>query len=64
MTVMTIGKISDYIGNSWKFTDPDNGIDISDKGYIKGSIIRLNINDDYHLSTDISEEINKGWYFK
>ena len=64
MTVMAIGKISDYIGNSWKFTDPDNGIDISDKGYIKGSIIRLNINDDYHLSTDISEEINKGWYFK
>ena len=30
----------------------------------KKQILKLNINDDYHLSTDISEEINKGWYFK
>ena len=59
MTVMAIGKIYDYIPNSWSY---DN---ITDKGYIKGQIIRLEGEiDDAHLQATIIEEINKGWYFK
>ena len=60
MTVMTIGKIYDYIPNSWSYGN------ITDKGYIKGKIIRLNDDkiDDAHLQATIIEEINKGWYFK
>ena len=66
MTVMAIGKISDYIGNTWKCDEKDNGINVTDKGYIKGQIIRLEGNtiDDAHLQATIIEEINKGWYMK
>ena len=57
MTVMAIGKISDYLGNNWTY----NGI--SSKGYIKGKIIRLNIpGQDFHLINEISGEIFKGVY--
>ena len=60
MTVMAIGKIYDYIPNSWSYKD------ITDKGYIKGKIIRLDDDkiDDANLQATIIEEINKGWYFK
>lgn len=59
MTVMAIGRIGDYISNSWSYNN------ITDKGYIKGQIIRLEGNiDDAHLQATIIEEINKGWYFK
>lgn len=59
MTVMAIGKIYDYIPNSWSYGN------ITDKGYIKGQIIRLEGEiDDAHLQATIIEEINKGWYFK
>lgn len=59
MTVMVIGKIYDYIPNSWSYGN------ITDKGYIKGQIIRLEGDiDDAHLQATIIEEINKGWYFK
>ena len=66
MTVMAIGKIRDYIGNTWKCDEKDNGINVTDKGYIKGQIIRLEGNtiDDAHLQATIIEEINKGWYMK
>ena len=66
MTVMAIGKISDYIGNTWKCDEKDNGINVTDKGYIKGQIIRLESDgiDDAHLQATIIEEINKGWYMK
>ena len=66
MTVMAIGKISDYIGNTWKCDEKDNGINVTDKGYIKGQIIRLEGDtiDDAHLQATIIEEINKGWYMK
>ena len=66
MTVMAIGKIRDYIGNTWKCDEKDNGINVTDKGYIKGQIIRLESNgiDDAHLQATIIEEINKGWYMK
>nr|DAK75616.1 MAG TPA: hypothetical protein [Caudoviricetes sp.] len=59
MSVGVIGKISDYIYNSWSYED------ITDKGYIKAQIIRLeNIADDTHLLNAIAEEIYKGVYFK
>ena len=59
MSVGVIGLISDYIYNSWSYED------ITDKGYIKAQIIRLeNIADDTHLLNAISEELYKGVYFK
>ena len=57
MTVMTIGTISQYLGNSWTY----NGI--TNKGYIKGKLIRLDkVEDEYHLSKEIAKEINMGVY--
>lgn len=46
MTVMTIGKIEDYIR--------------SEQSYIKARLIRLDIDDEYHTVKVISEELNKG----
>ena len=63
MTVMAIGRIADYIGNNWTCKVNDN-ISISDKGYIKGQLIRIDINDDYHAVAQIADELNKGVYFK
>ena len=65
MTVMAIGRIADYINNSWTCQINDNTF-INDKGYIKGQLIRLESDniDDAHLQATIIEEINKGWYFK
>lgn len=65
MTVMAIGRIADYINNSWTCQINDNTY-VSDKGYIKGQLIRLESDniDDAHLQATIIEEINKGWYFK
>lgn len=55
MTVMTIGKIEDYINNTWNYGD------ISSQGYIKGKIIKIeNIDEDYHIINAIADEINKG----
>ena len=57
MTVMAIGKIKDYLGNSWSYND------ITSKGYIKGKLIRLEtVEDDYHIINEISNELNKGVY--
>lgn len=59
MTVMAIGKIKDYINNSWSYGD------ITSKGYIKGQLIRLDsIDEDFHLINSISSELNKGVYLK
>lgn len=59
MSVGIIGKISDYIYNSWSYED------ITDKGYIKAQVIRLEtVTDDTHLLNAIAEEIYKGVYFK
>ena len=59
MTVGVIGKISDYINNSWSYGD------ITDKGYIKGQVIRLEgIADDTHMLNAIANELNKGVYTK
>lgn len=60
MTLGIIDKINNYVNNTWTYKN------MTDKGYIKGQIIRLegdNI-DDAHLSGAIFDEINKGWYFK
>lgn len=48
MTVMRVGKINDFLS--------ENG------NYIKGKLIRLNIEDDYHMVAIINDELNKGVY--
>lgn len=59
MTVGVIGKISDYVDNSWSYGD------ITDKGYIKGQVIRLEgIAGDTHMLNAIADELNKGVYTK
>ena len=62
MSVGTIGKISDYIGNTWSYTI--NGKTIESKGYIKGKIIRvLDIDEKTGIINAIGDEIYKGVYF-
>lgn len=56
MTVMEIGKIENYINNTWSYGD------ITSKGYIKGQLIRIDIDDDPHMANAIAEELNKGVY--
>ena len=62
MTVMRIGKISDYLQNEWSYED------ITSKGYIKGLLIRFEdtqfIGSDYQIINAISGELNKGVYIK
>ena len=67
MTVMAIGKINEYINNSWSYND------IESKGYIKGQLIRLELpiehkeglhSEDYHVINAISGELYKGVYIK
>lgn len=49
MTVMTIGKIVDYLQ--------------ADKSYVKGQLIRMNdLGEDYHIINAIAGELNKGVY--
>lgn len=58
MTVMTIGRIGEYINNSWNYEE------IKSKGYIKGRLIRIeNVNDDFHLVNAIADEVYKGAYY-
>ena len=57
MTVGVVGKISDYLGNTWSYKD------IIAKGYIKAKLIRLEIpGEDYHIVNSIADELNKGVY--
>lgn len=56
MTVGVIGKISDYLGNTWSYND------IEAQGYIKGQLIRLDLGEDFHIVNAISGELNKGVY--
>ena len=56
MTVMAIGKIGDYIGNTWSYDG------ITSKGYVKGQLIRLYIDEDFHIINEIAKEINLGFY--
>ena len=59
MSVGVIGTIQEYLGNSWSYQD------IEDKGYIKGSIIRLALDSgEFQIVNAIADEIYKGVYFK
>ena len=59
MTLGIVDKPVNYINNSWSYED------ISDKGFIKGQIIRLEgIEDDTHILNTIASEFNKGVYTK
>lgn len=72
MTVMRIGVMNEFIGNTWSYED------ITSQGYIKGKLIRLNFVDedidephkagvhseDYHVVNAIADELNKGVYIK
>lgn len=49
MTIMRIGKLEDYINPN-------------DTTYIKGKLIRLEIDDDYHITNEIANELDKGVY--
>lgn len=59
MKVGVIGTISEYLPNSWSYGD------ITDKGYIKGQLIRIDgVEDDTHVINAIADELNKGVYTK
>lgn len=58
MSVGIVDKVENYLGNTFTYGD------ITDKGYIKGKLIRIDISDDYHLVQDIADELDRGWYFK
>lgn len=57
MSVGRIGKIKDFKDNKWSYGD------ITSKGYIKGSLIRVNIDEDTHYINELANEIYKGVYF-
>lgn len=58
MTVGAIGFLADYINNSWAYND------ITDKGYIKGKLIRFDEVDDAHELAMLQAELNMGVYTK
>ena len=59
MTVMVIGSVGDYIGNTWSYGN------VESQGYIKGRLIRIDeVDDDFHLVNAISDELYKGAYYK
>lgn len=59
MTVGVIDKIINYKDNTWSYKD------ITDKGYIKARLIRLEgIEDDTHLLNSLADEVYKGFYTK
>ena len=59
MTVMIIGTVQDYLGNSWEYKN------VTDKGYIKGQLIKFNDDgEDFHVVNEIAAELNKGVYIK
>lgn len=53
MTVGVIGKMEDYIHS-----------DAEDYEYFKGQLIRIDLNDDFHLINTIANELNQGVYIK
>lgn len=58
MTVGAIGFLADYINNNWAYGD------ITDKGYIKGKLIRFDEVDDAHELAMLQSELNMGVYTK
>lgn len=55
MTINAIGRLIDYI-QDWKYNN------IESKRYIKGKIINITINDEFHLASNISDEVYKGFF--
>lgn len=51
MTLNLIGSIKDYLNPS-------------DITYIQGKIIRININEDYHVAQELNKELNMGVYYE
>lgn len=52
MTIMRIGKLSDYATS-----------DYFENVYVKGQLIRLdNVNDDFHIADAIYQEVRKGFF--
>ena len=67
MSLGIIGKMTDYINNSWSYGD------IKSQGYIKGQLIKLEFpinhkkqlhSEDFHVINAISNELYKGVYIK
>lgn len=58
MTVNAIGTIAYYLQNSWSYAG------VSDRGFIRGRFYKLNVDDDFHLTSAIEKEMEKGIYFK
>lgn len=58
MTVGAIGFLADYINNNWAYGE------ITDKGYIKGKLIRFDEVDDAHELAMLQAELNMGVYTK
>lgn len=59
MTVGVIDKIINYANNTWSYKD------ITDKGYIKARLIRVEgIDDDTNLLNSLADEVFKGFYTK
>ena len=59
MTVMRIGKMSEFVGNTWEYNT------IKSKGYIKGKLIRFNNEEEgFHVINSIADELFKGVYIE
>ena len=59
MTVGVIDRIINYADNTWSYKD------ITDKGYVKARLIRVEgIDDDTNLLNSLADEVFKGFYTK
>lgn len=59
MTVMRIGTLGEFSGNSWSYEN------ITGKNYIKGKLIRFNDDgEDFHVVNSIADELYKGVYIE
>lgn len=65
MSVGVIGTIREYLDNSWQYWDNETQSYITDKGYIKGQLIRIDdMGEDFHILNSLAGEFNKGVYTK
>lgn len=60
MTIMRIGTVGDF-RTPWSYVDDEGNTVTQDLVYVKGKLIRIDgLNEDYHISKALAEEINKG----
>ena len=58
MTVGAIGKLKDYIKNTWQYNN------VYARNFIKGTFLKLkDLFEDYHYLNALNEELNIGVYF-